>query len=54
VVAAGEGRAHESLAGLHVAGAGAVWASVVALAAHILPGRATAEARLVSIPVPSS
>ena len=33
VLAGGESGAHAALAGLHVAGAGAVWASLVALAA---------------------
>ena len=33
VVLGGEGRTHEILQGLHVGGAGAVWAALVALAA---------------------
>lgn len=33
VVVGGEGRTHEILQGFHVGGAGAVWASLVALAA---------------------
>lgn len=37
LVLVGEGRAHEPLAALHVAGSGAVWASLVALAALVLP-----------------
>jgi len=37
VLVGGEGRAHEILAGLHVGGAGAVWASLVALATLARP-----------------
>lgn len=44
VLAGGEGRAHDILAGLHVGGAGAVWASLVALAALARPKTQRAEA----------
>src|SRR3990170_6150741 len=37
LVLAGEGSAHAPLAALHVAGSGAVWAALVALAALVLP-----------------
>ncbi len=37
LVLAGEGSAHAPLGALHVAGSGAVWASLVALAALVLP-----------------
>ncbi|MGZ4387405.1 MAG: COX15/CtaA family protein [Gaiellaceae bacterium] len=40
VVVGGEGRAHEILGGLHVGGAGAVWAALVTLAALAVPARA--------------
>jgi heme A synthase len=39
VLVGGDGRAHEILAGLHVAGAGAVWATLVALAVVSGPPR---------------
>jgi len=44
VVVGGEGRAHEILAGLHVGGAGAVWASLVALATLARPAERPARA----------
>lgn len=37
VLVGGDGRAHEILTGLHVGGAGAVWASLVALAVLVRP-----------------
>ena len=47
----GEGHAHEILTGLHVGGAGAVWAALVALAVCAGPlGRREAEARAVRLP----
>jgi cytochrome c oxidase assembly protein subunit 15 len=46
VLAGGEGRAHEILAGLHEAGAGAVWALLVALAALSRTAQEPARARV--------
>ena len=51
VLVGGDGRAHEILAGLHVGGAGAVWAALVALAALARPAeRRPAAARSPSRP----
>ena len=47
----GEGRAHEILGGLHVGGAGAVWASLVVLAAVTRPPALPARAPAVALPV---
>ena len=52
VVVGGEGRTHEILAGLHVGGAGAVWASLVALAALTRPARRAARAPALTVPIP--
>lgn len=51
VLVGGEGRAHDLLAGLHVGGAGAVWASLVALAALARPAHRPAGARFRAGPV---
>lgn len=50
VVVGGEGRANEILAGLHVGGAGAVWASLVALATLALPAPQPVHARVSAVP----
>jgi heme A synthase len=50
LVLAGHGRAEEILAGAHVAGAGAVWASLVALAALVRPAHRSARARAHALP----
>jgi heme a synthase len=54
VLAGGGGRAYEILAGLHEAGAGAVWALLIALAALARPAkkRARSPVELASQPVP--
>jgi heme A synthase len=49
VVVGGEGRTHEILQGLHVAGAGTVWAALVALAVFSGDPRAERAARPVTI-----
>jgi heme A synthase len=53
VLVGGEGRAHEVLAGLHVGGAGAVWASLVALAVLSRPVQRPARAPTVAVPLPA-
>lgn len=53
VVVGGEGRAHEILTGLHVGGAGAVWAALVALAALARPAEHAVETRAVTLPIPA-
>ena len=49
VVAGGEGRTHEILQGLHVGGAGTVWAALIALAALSGDPRAEQAARLLTV-----
>jgi heme A synthase len=50
VVVGGQGRAQEILAGLHVGGAGAVWASLVALAVLAVPAPRPARAGALAVP----
>ena len=52
VVVGGEGRVHEILAGFHVAGAGAVWAALVALAVRSGPP-GMREGEPLATPVPA-
>jgi heme A synthase len=53
VLVGGDGRAHEILAGLHVGGAGAVWASLVALVALARPVERPAQTRALTVPTPA-
>jgi heme a synthase len=50
VLVGGDGRTHEILAGLHVGGAGAVWAALVALAALARPVARPAGSRALATP----
>lgn len=50
VLAGGSGRTHEILAGLHVAGSGAVWASLVALATLAVPATSPSRAGVLAAP----
>jgi len=53
VLVGGNGRANEILAGLHVGGAGAVWAALVALAALARPAERQADSRALTVPAPT-
>jgi len=54
VLVGGSGRTHEILAGLHVGGAGAVWAALVALAALARPAAREAGSRALAVPTPAA
>ncbi len=54
VVVGGEGRAHEVLGALHVAGAGTVWAGLVALAALTRPAVRRSTVTALTAPVPAT
>ena len=52
VLVGGDSRTHEILAGLHVGGAGAVWAALVALAALARPAKRQSSSRALAVPAP--